>query len=98
MRATAEIHELAVAIRGYRLARFGELLHKVDFHEVAFGAKPIQPFFPRKELTLKLFVALHHLLHALFNLLQIVRREWRRTIEIVEEAGFSERPVTQFGL
>src|SRR5204863_1929019 len=98
MRTTAEVHELAVTISRDRLAGLGELLYEVDLHEVAIGAIFLQSFLARHKFALKFFVAINHLLHALFNTLQILGRKRRRTIEIVEEAAFGRRTVSQLRL
>ncbi len=98
VRTAAEIHELAVAIRGDRLARLGELLNEVDLHEVAFGAEARQPLIAWDELAFELFITLDYLLHALLDLFQVLGRERRRPVEIVEESVLGGRAVTQLGL
>ena len=98
VRPAAEVHELAIAINGDRVARFGELLNEVDLHKVAFSAEAGQPCIAREELTLKLFVALGHFAHALFDLLQVFRGEGRGTEKIIEKPAIGRRAVAQLGL
>ena len=97
MRASAEVHELAVAIRGDRLALLGELLNEVDFHEVAFRAEARQPLIAWDKFALKLFVARGHFTHALLDPLQVFRRERRGPEEVIEEAALRRRAMAQLG-
>src|SRR5579859_5977927 len=83
VRATAEVHELAVAINSDRIAGPGELFNEVDLHEVAFSAEAGQTGLARKKFALKLFVALGDFAHALFDLLQVFRSEGRGAEKVI---------------
>src|SRR5436309_2985566 len=98
MRTTAEVHKLAVAISGDGLTRFGELLHEVDLHEVAFGVEAGQSFVAGDELALELLVAVYNLQHAFLDLFQVFRSKRRGAIEVIEKTALGWWAMTQLDL
>ncbi len=98
VRAAAEIQKLARLVDRNLFIGLGELLDEVALHEVAFTLELRQPFVARQKFARVRNVLLHQLLHLLFDLLQVLRRERSGTIEIVEESSVGRRPVTELGL
>src|SRR6185437_4039139 len=98
VRAAAEVDELAVAIERNLLARVREALDEVDLHEVAVSLEFGQALLARLKLADKLLVALDDLGHAALDELQVLGREGRGPIKIVEKPRVGGRAVTQLGL
>src|SRR5690348_13925982 len=98
MRTTAKIDELAIAIKRNLVLAFCVLLDEVDLHPVVFSFILLDRLIARHVFTHELLVALHHFFHPLLDALQIVRRERRRSIEVVDESRFGRRAMSQSGL
>ncbi len=98
VRAAAEIEKLAGLVDRNPFIGLGELLDEVALHEVAFTLELRQPLVARQKFAGIGNVLLHQLLHLLLDLLQVLGRERRRTIEVVKESSVSWRPMTQLGL
>src|ERR1700680_1134959 len=95
MRSAAEVGELAGAIDGNLFIGLGELLDEMTLHEVAFFFKLLKALLAGQKFPRVGNILLHHLLHLLFDLLQIFRSKRSRAIEVVEESGFGGRTVTE---
>src|SRR5438105_13542049 len=91
MRPAAEVNELPRAVNRNLFIGLGELLDEMALHEVAFLFELRQPLVPRQKLPRIRNVLLHQLLHLLLDVWQILRRERRRTIKIVEEPALGRR-------
>src|SRR5439155_19256244 len=98
MRSAAEVGNFSGAIDGNLVIGLGELLDEMALHEVAFFFELRQPLVPRQKLPRIRNVLLHKFLHLLFYFFQVLRREWRRTIEIVEKRALVHPTMTQLGL
>src|SRR5579864_9141874 len=67
-------------------------------HEIAFFFELRQALVARQKLARIGNVLLHEFLHLLFDLLQILRRKWSGTIEVVEKSSLGGWPVSELGL
>ena len=98
MRPAAEVHKRSVAIKRYLLARFRELLHEVDLHEVVASLEFFKTLLTRFAFANEFLVARDDLRHLRLNQLQIIWSERCRTIEIVKESSIGSRAVTKLRL
>src|SRR5947209_3542220 len=95
---TAEVYELAVAIERNLGLAFGVLLDEMNFHPILFRFVLTDRFISRYVLANEFLIALHDLLHALLDPLQVFRSERRRSIEVIKEARFRRRTMPELRL
>ena len=92
MRPRQKSTKLAIAIERDFVAGLGKALNEVDLHEVAVGAVVGEAFLARLVLTDEGLSALDDLSHLELDGGEIIGRERRGAIEVVEEAGVGAGP------
>src|SRR5262249_192628 len=98
VRTAAEVDKLAVAIERNLILTFGVLLDEVHFHPIVFGFVLMDRLISRRVLADELLVAFDNFLHGVFDSLQVIRSEWRWTVEVVKESRFRRRTMAELGL
>ena len=95
---TAEVYELPIPVERNLVLTLSVLLDEVDFHPVVLGLVLLDRLISWHVLANEFLVTLDDFLHPFFDFLEIVRRERRWAVEVVEEAGVGGWTMPKLGL
>ena len=84
VRPAAEVDEVALRVERHR--RRGDALEDLDLVTLAAPSEELDRLRARHLLALERQVGFHDLAHDLLDLGEVLRREWRRAVEVVVEA------------